>query len=80
MRPARASSLAAILAAIVLTIAGCGASDNGDAAPAPAAPEAAADPAANPTPGAVAPDQTLEFVAHDFSFEGPATARAGLRS
>ena len=50
MRPARASSLAAVLAAILLAIAGCGASDDdSDAAPA-AAPRPRSRPIPPPIP------------------------------
>ena len=76
MRPVRASSLAAVVVASVLTVVGCGASGDDTDAAAPTAPESAA--AAEPAVSSVAPDQTLAFVAHDFSFEGPTEATAGL--
>ena len=76
MRPVRVSSLAAVAAAIVLTVAGCGASgDDTDTAP-PAVPEAAAaaDPAA--ASGRARPDAGVRRPR--LQLRGPNQATAGL--
>ena len=76
MRLPRPRLLLAVCAAGVLTVAACGASGDDEPAAAPETPatEAPAKPAAAPAE----PTQTLDFVARDYSFEGPTTATAGL--
>src|SRR5262245_9869743 len=74
MRLPRFRLLLAVCAAGVLTVAACGADGDDE----PEATETQTETTEDPAVAPAEPAQTLAYVAHDFSFEGPTTATAGL--